>query len=569
MPAVLQTLDNQQARLERIVLAELLHRGLYLHRFAMKHGYIMDPSAETTPAKLVETASQIITSSIASASFVESIGLSLEEIMANDQFDVPLWKMLTSHLSLDDFEVPTADFHLRVSSRMSTHLVLTFENIDLPQWWAAALLSTQPSLAQEAACALHEYLKRKPTHELSAFDRALRLDDVLWAELGNFGDALPAVLLWRGHGAFRNLFTFLAARFLGNKDSVLGAEGIHSRWQDLIRKKHSVKHPLLNAILKISFSLHEGGGLPDLNRLLAYFTQCRGELAVIYRGVCADGGVAPKMRRRQMFVERFNLSAHDASLLKGPAAVNATDARPEVRWANYCRSVLKPLHFYAFQSLTAGMFLFVGENKSLPGRAEREESDALGRSFGVVWFEKVDEVAGSIFVRRIAHEGPHIELHLQSPAEILRAAGFTLPVQDQDSARDVELALEATFMEHWLVRFEHSRETSAGEDPFIFTLTNPNDAEKLLWGETPPQELTKMGLARRAEVERGMNRKECYANMDKEELVLLFDAAYVPPAPKGKGKGKGPGRGGGGGGGRGGRRGGRRARGGRGRGGRS
>ena len=38
-------------------------------------------------------------------------------------------------------------------------------------------------------------------------------------------------------GASKDLFQFCAARYLANGDAVLGVEGIHSRWQDIILKK--------------------------------------------------------------------------------------------------------------------------------------------------------------------------------------------------------------------------------------------------------------------------------------------------------------------------------------------
>ena len=44
----------------RILLADLLHRGLYLHRFAMKYSHIMHPDARTTPRALIEQAQENI-----------------------------------------------------------------------------------------------------------------------------------------------------------------------------------------------------------------------------------------------------------------------------------------------------------------------------------------------------------------------------------------------------------------------------------------------------------------------------------------------------------------------------
>lgn len=53
--------------------------------------------------------------------------------------------------------------------------------------------------------------------------------------------------------------------------------------------------------------------------------------------------------------------------------------------------------------------------------------------------------------------------------------------QGLTTARDVELDLEANFMNYGLVRFSHIRETAA-EDPHTFSLTYPEDAEQAAWG---------------------------------------------------------------------------------------
>ena len=85
MAAVLETLNNRQERLERIVLCELLHRALYLHRFVMKYSHIMNATADATPTKLIETAKQTIGSSECTERFLGGLGLSLEDILATDR----------------------------------------------------------------------------------------------------------------------------------------------------------------------------------------------------------------------------------------------------------------------------------------------------------------------------------------------------------------------------------------------------------------------------------------------------------------------------------------------------
>ena len=84
-------------------------------------------------------------------------------------------------------------------------------------------------------------------------------------------------------------------------------------------------------------------------------------------------------------------------------------------------------------------------------------------------------------MRRVDTSFECMNLMLQSIAELVRAAGFTPPVAPEDSARDVELLLEASFLDHGLTRYVHSREVADEDDAFIFELKDPADAEQVLW----------------------------------------------------------------------------------------
>ena len=192
---------------------------------------------------------------------------------------------------------------------------------------------------------------------------------------------------------------------------------------------------------------------------------------------------------------------------------------------------LFPMQFYAFQDLKGGLYFFLGESKSVPGRGEKAESEAIGRHFGQTWFEKVDDLPDGVLVRRTAREDQHTDFMLQTPAELLRAAGWMPPVAVDASAREVELMLEATFLDRTLVRFEHQRETADAEDPFVFSLRNPNDAEQMMWGGKSLPEMPKMALARRLEVLHGRNRMECYNSMSTILMITTLDPTNIAPVP--------------------------------------
>ena len=192
------------------------------------------------------------------------------------------------------------------------------------EYRSAGILSTIPTLAQESARLLRDHLLRKPALDLSSFERTVRTDDALWSQLDRFSDHQKPTLLWRQGGAFRDLFAFLAVRFLSCGDSVLNAESIHSRWQHVLRRNHSIKHPLLSSMLKVSFALTDGAGVPSVGDLLPHYTQIRADLIVIE----SRGG------KTEYYLERFNLGRADAILLKGPRAAAAGQDGPDVRWVD-------------------------------------------------------------------------------------------------------------------------------------------------------------------------------------------------------------------------------------------
>ena len=212
--------NDDLSRVQRIALAEILHRGLYLHKFVMKHGYIMNPAAKTTPKELVKQAQELLTPLECSEELLGSIGLTGERLILDGRFEWPFTKVIAVHLGAEASEVALGEFHLKVSTLMSTHLVLTVENFDTAEWRVAGLLSTQPSVAQQGAAELHEHLKRKAIADLSAFERCLRLDDAMWVQLGEVVDCAPPTLLWK-NGTFKNLFFFLGALFWATKTASL------------------------------------------------------------------------------------------------------------------------------------------------------------------------------------------------------------------------------------------------------------------------------------------------------------------------------------------------------------
>ena len=68
-------------------------------------------------------------------------------------------------------------------------------------------------------------------------------------------------------GVFAPLFRFLAPRFLSNPDHVMDVERQHATWQRVLQRRRALKLKSLNAWLKLSDQLRDGGELPPSQEL--------------------------------------------------------------------------------------------------------------------------------------------------------------------------------------------------------------------------------------------------------------------------------------------------------------
>ena len=108
---------------------------------------------------------------------------------------MPWPKILALALGEDALEAEALDFHLLISMRMSTHLRLALDNMTRTQWNAGALLSTDTTVAKEAANMLHDHLLRTPEGSRTRFEQAIAQNEQLMLELGLFKEASPPCLL--------------------------------------------------------------------------------------------------------------------------------------------------------------------------------------------------------------------------------------------------------------------------------------------------------------------------------------------------------------------------------------
>ena len=188
--------------------------------------------------------------------------------------------------------------HQRVAFRMSTHLSLTSLNITGSHWLSAQMLSKCPEGARTGARLFHAKLIRLNPGTATAYEKEWLQDETKMGQLAAFADMEPACLLWRNRGAFKDMFIYLADRFLGSPDSVLDAERVHAKWKWVEHVRRSVAFNSLNATLRLNDYMDNHGDLPPNDGLRPHLETLREGLRAQYQAIRDAGEIAPGLRAR-------------------------------------------------------------------------------------------------------------------------------------------------------------------------------------------------------------------------------------------------------------------------------
>ena len=99
------------------------------------------------------------------------------------------------------------------------------------------------------------------------------------------------------------------------------------------------------------------------------------------------------------------------------------------------------------------------------------------------------------------------------------ASGLVVQSGPDVTARDLELRFESEAMRHNLVKYESQHvftdQFTFAEDPVVFLLRDPSDAEQVYFANTSNDSMTKMGLARKLEILHGLQRVDAWKHMSK------------------------------------------------------
>ena len=430
-------------------------------------------------------------------------------------------------------------YHTLVSTKMATHLQLTADNMARSTWLAAGILSKDARRAQSAANSFLAHLLRVRSHERSLFETAFVSDEGLYTELCQFADLQDPVCVWRGRGAFAQLFTFLACRFLSQPDSVLDCEGVHAQWKWLEERARGIKFKALNACLKLQNFIHYNGGLPDAAELWPFVCEAKADIAAELRKVNLIEDLPPRMRKNWIYLERFNLRPGDVELVKQAQAhaQGAPKTSADVALGYYLRFLLRPNNFYQLSSLKDDLYFYVAENRSLPGRDAPAEGEAISRPLSVTFFQRVEHALGGTIVEPCDSQSSSLQLQNVTIAEIALACGFQSGAFATD--REAEIAIERQFLSHSVLHFESKRMSEDPQRPWVFLLYEESDAEEFFVETAPSRsDLTKFALARWLQKEHGHTdawRDHAWTALSKQVLLrqVLGGAAVVLPPPAG------------------------------------
>ena len=553
-PIALDTLKSEHDSILRHVAYVLIEKGLYLFYFIKTDKYIIQ---STDLTELVAKASDMITSLRLTDKVLDIVGVSRQEAANNNvsdettvswiEFVVNLVPTITD-AQADDFMPTALAFHEAVSLRMASHLKLTIHNFDTTTWMAAKLLSKDAAKAQVAAMQLHEHLIRRASpDQRTPFEASIITDPILMDEIAAFSIVPEPCLLWRMNGRFKNIFKFLAVRFLAAPDSVLECEGVHARWQWLCVVRRRIKFLFLNGLLKVQDYLHSFGSLPTFDQLEEFIALAFDTEKALYASVVSNPDVAGDYVHH-MYSERFGLSALDITLIKHnlPAAPAAAERTPQVAWGNYVRWLFEPQHFYSFNQLSPKRWLFIAANKSLPNRDGKTEGEAVGRVLSIIWYEETAASEGlELHVAPVTGGDGRLELMESTIAEISLAAGYHPELSDNLTAREHELIHERDLLTHdVIVRRGHRLTYAEGADlgpDWSFALDcEAENVEDYCFARRPLQMLTKMDLARMLQRRDGLTvcQRDAVWLLSKTVLTnaLATGVAAAAPAPAGRGR---------------------------------
>ena len=536
-------------RVQRSVCGEMLHRAMYLHMWVNNHRHL---SRETSLMDLSADAKDMIQDLSLTTAVIERLGSSRADIYARS-WEPSTWVELAALLVYDDVVLAAhvlprvLELHTNLASRGTAHLALVMENITRTTWLAGAMLHHDAEKAQTAANALHLHLLSTSPARRSAFETSITVNDTYMANLQAFATAVPQVCLWQGAGAYKDLFRFLALRFLLAPDQVLDCERAHARWQWLCMLKRHLSLKAMNAHLRLTSRLDNSfGEFPPPRDLVGHLCIAQSSWNAIQAQI--PDTVAPRYRSDYPYLGRFNLRSVDLDIQGAfdEQAPAPDQSHPMGAYRSTCSVYLRQTFiaksFHQLPGVNKDIFVHVLENKTLAGRELRDQADAQSRVLVLCFFERSHAADDELVVRRVDTSFAGMTTKNLTPAELLMHLGFSLAADPGRNALRTEALLEHAYdnLEH--VHWTHEIVSTDATDAHVYKLTGSRAAEDVFWESKPLGKHTNIAIARRLERLHGGDRHALYVRESTAGLHAMLIAAEpgaAPPAGAGGGRGRG------------------------------
>ena len=302
-----RNLGDMKLRIQRMILAEILHRCLFLYYWSGRYTTVTERSSWDA---LLERGSCFILDLQISPELLGRWGITEARYAAmNPQpktwVELVLQELLGDRDLVEDKLKEALDFHRSVTDQAAAHLNLVGNNTFRTPWLAAKILSKDPVFAQESAIQLLKHIATTRPSNRTSFEQHLIDNGELWQTLEDFSKADPPVALWQNRGRYRSLFKFLAPRFLISPDHVLDAERIHARWQWLLGLKRNLKLHSLNAVLRISHYLENNIQFPAIGGLVPHLIAERENHRMDMQALEREGEVALGWRFMGLYTDNI------------------------------------------------------------------------------------------------------------------------------------------------------------------------------------------------------------------------------------------------------------------------
>jgi len=157
------SMTNLRDRVFRRLNLDMVERGLFMFYFSKKAKHILpDYSFD----EIVEKAIGVLTDSAIDDNFLKRHCITDEFLMQRGWLEHSCVQVLAllgteeDEAAAEALMPEAAEYHLRVLSRMASHVQLNAANIGRSTWLFGQLLSTRPAVAREAASKLCEHFQR-------------------------------------------------------------------------------------------------------------------------------------------------------------------------------------------------------------------------------------------------------------------------------------------------------------------------------------------------------------------------------------------------------------------------